>query len=149
MKIGIAASFGGHVTELQNILTKEVLGKSSLIYFTEESSRTKNMKEKVYFFKPLGYNPFPYFTALLKSINILRKEKISLLITNGAEIALPTIIASKILGIKTIYLDIAAAATVPTKAGKLSYFFSDIFLVQYPHMAHHYGKKARYVGGVI
>lgn len=148
MKIAIAASFGGHLTELQMILNKEVLGNNQTFILTEKSSRTQKIKN-AYYFRPLGNNVFLYPAALFKCIKIFRKEKPSLLITNGAEIGLPAIIAAKLLRLKTIYLDISAAATIPTMAGKLCYYFSDIFLVQYPEMAKHYGKKARYEGGVI
>jgi len=148
MKIVLASSAGGHLTELFELLPQD-LNKDKFVIFTEKNDRTSKLKNKTYFFKPLLYNPFPYFPALLRCIKILRKENVNVLVTNGAEIGLPAIIAAKFLGIKTIYIDISAAATIRTLAGKFSYPFSDIFLVQYPEMARHYGKRAKYVGGIV
>lgn len=149
MKIGLAASGGGHLTEAQMILTQEVVGDNEIIILTQRSSRTEKLPNKTYFFKPLGYNPIPYLPALIKCIKIFKKEKIKLMITIGAEIALPTLIAAKLLRIKTIYIDGAAAITNPSLAGKFSYPFSDIFLVQYLKMKKCYGKKAKFEGGVV
>jgi UDP-N-acetylglucosamine:LPS N-acetylglucosamine transferase len=148
IKIGLVGSAGGHLTELQEIFTKEVIEDNEIIIFTESNERTRKLKEKTYLLNVLRYNPLPYIPELFKCINILRKEKIDLIISNGAEVGMPVIIAAKILGIKTIYLDISAAAAVPTLAGKFSYPFSDFFFVQYPKMAKYYGKRAKYVGGV-
>jgi len=148
-KIIFAGSAGGHITELFAILNKEVIGDSEVIVLTEETERTKSFKGENYFFKPMGYNPFRYIPALFRCLYIFRKEKINLVITNGAEIGLPSVIAAKILRIPTIFIDISAAASVPHLAGKLCYPFSDYFLIQYPDMKKHYGKRAKYVGGII
>lgn len=149
IKIIFAGSAGGHITELFAIFDKSVIGDNQVIVFTESNQRTRKLKNKTYFFKNPKYNPFPYIPMLFKCIRIFKKEKPDLLITNGAEVGLPAIIAAKLLRIKTIYLDISAAATIRTLAGKLSYPFADVFLVQYPNMIKHYGKKAKYIGGIV
>lgn len=149
MKIIFAGSAGGHITELFAILNKDVLGDSEIIVFTEKTERTIKFKNKKYFFMPMGYNPFLYVPSLIKSIFILKKEKIDLVVTNGAEIGVPSVIAAKILGIKSIFIDISAAASVPHLAGKFCYPFVDYFLIQYPDMKKHYGKKAIYAGGIL
>ena len=148
-KIIFAGSAGGHITELFAILDKEVRGDSEVIVLTEETERTKSFKWKKYFFKPMGYNPILYLPALLRCLFIFKKEKINLVITNGAEIGVPSVIAAKLLGIKTIFIDISAAASVPHLAGKFCYPFSDYFFIQYPEMKKHYGKRAKYAGGII
>ncbi len=148
MKIAFAVSAGGHLTQIQTIFTKEVIGNNEFIFLTEKNKKTEKMK-KAYFFNPLGYNPLAYLPALIKCIKIFKKERIKMIITTGAEIGLVAVIAGKLLRIKTIFIETIIRVKTPTLAGKLSYYFSDIFLVQNKGMERFYGKRALYKGGII
>ncbi|MFH1802116.1 MAG: capsular biosynthesis protein [archaeon] len=149
MKIALVASEGGHLTQARTIFSEEVIGNNEAIYFTERNPKTEKLPGKKYFFKEVGYNPFNYPYAILKCLLIFKREKPSVVITTGADIGLVGMIAGKLLGIKTIFIDTIIRVKTPTWAGKLSYPFSDIFLVQIPGMEKHYGKRARYVGGIV
>ena len=148
MKIAIVCSAGGHLTELQMIFNKEVIGNNEVFIITEKTNRTKNMK-RTYFFNPFSYNPFPFIPAFFRSFRILKKEKPKLILTSGAEIAVPVIIVGKLLRIKTIFIDDTMRVKTPTLAGKICYPFTDYFFVQYPEMKKHYGKRAICAGGII
>ncbi|MDP1695953.1 MAG: PssD/Cps14F family polysaccharide biosynthesis glycosyltransferase [archaeon] len=149
MKIAFAASAGGHLTQIETIFTKRVIGDNKFIMLTEKNSKTEKLPYKTYFFEQLNKNPLKYFLALIRCIKILKKEKIKLVITTGAEIGLVSMIAGKLLGIKTIFIETIIRVKNPTLSGRLSYPFSDIFLVQNKGMEKHYGKRAKYVGGII
>ena len=148
IKIACAVSAGGHLTEMNMILSKEVLKGCKKILLTEKTKRTENMKG-VYFFKPFSYNPLPFIPAFLKCYIIFRKEKPDLVFSTGAEIAVPAILVAKFLGIKTMFVDDAMRVKTPTLAGKICYPFTDIFLVPYSQMKEMYGKKTQYWGGII
>ena len=149
MKIAFAASAGGHLTQIQTIFTKDVIGGNEHIVLTEKNSKTKNLPGKNYFFKPLVYNPIDYFLAVIKYVRIFQKEKVGLVITTGAEIGIPAMIAGKLLGIRTVFIDTIIRVKTPTLTGKICYPFSDIFLVQNKGMEKCYGRRAKYVGGII
>ncbi|MBL7059188.1 capsular biosynthesis protein [Candidatus Pacearchaeota archaeon] len=149
MKIALATPGGGHLTELQKIFSKDVLEGNEPIYFAEVSSRTRNLKEKKYLFKPLGDNPIDYFPCLIKCLRILRKEKIDMIATTGGEIALPAIVAGWMLGLKTIFIESVTRVEMPSLAGKLCYPFSKLFLVQNRETLSYFGKKAKYYGGIV
>ncbi len=151
LKIAFAASAGGHLSQIEKIFTKEVTGDIDEIFLTEENEKTKKLAQskKFYFFNPLGYNPIRYFFALLKCIKLFKKEKVDMIITTGAEIGLVSVIAGKFLGKKTVFIDTVIRVKTPTLAGKMSYPFSDVFLVQNPGMERLYGKRAKYRGGII
>ena len=151
MKIAFAASLGGHLTQIERIFTKDIIGNNETILITHESERTKNIDNfgKKYFMHDPGFNPVKYIPLFFKCYKIFKKENIKLIITTGAEIGLVAMIIGKFLGLKTIFIDTIIRVKTPTLAGKFSYPFSDIFLVQNPGMEKHYGKRARYVGGII
>jgi len=149
MKIAFATPGGGHLTEIQKIFTNDVIDNNEIIYLTEESKRTKKLKEKTYFLKSLENNPLDYLPALINCIKILRKEKVKIIITTGGEIALPAIIAGWLLGLKTIFIESVTRIKMPALAGRLCYPFSKIFLVQNLETLPYYGKKAKYFGGIV
>lgn len=154
MKIALVASAGGHTSEIKMICTKNVVGNKKIILITEskrKDEKIKGIQERTYLFKKdnLNWNPFDYFLALLRFKRILKREKVRLVITTGAHLAVPALIASKMMRIKTVYIETITRLKTPTWSGKICYFFSDIFLVQNPGMEKHYGKRARYSGGII
>ncbi|NCN98858.1 hypothetical protein COU62_03800 [Candidatus Pacearchaeota archaeon CG10_big_fil_rev_8_21_14_0_10_35_219] len=149
MKIIFAASAGGHLTELLMIANKKVIGKNDKIILSEKTDRTKNLSGKVYFFEALGYNPVKYILPLLRCMKILKREKVKLILTTGAEVGLVAIIAGRLLGIKSVFIEIAGNPKTPSLGGRMAYLFSNVFLVQYPELAKKFGRKAKYVGGII
>lgn len=158
MNIALVSSQGGHSGQIKLIFTNEVIGNNNSIFITETQKSDLSIKEnsfngkfRTYFFKKdwLGINPFRYFITMMKLIKIFKKEKINFLVTNGAHLSIPAIIGAKLIGIKTLFIDTVIRVKTPDWAARASYPFSDIFLVQHPEMAKKYGKRARYVGGII
>tara|TARA_Y100000310_G_C20041825_1_gene516523 strand:- start:44 stop:496 length:453 start_codon:yes stop_codon:yes gene_type:complete len=149
MKIGLAADVGGHLTQMDAIITKETLKNHEVIYFTKDNPRANKIKYKKYLFKEMGYNPLKYILPILRCYRIMRKEKIKILITTGAEMGLITVIAGKLLGIKTVYIDSIICTKTPTLPARLGYFFIDELLIQNKSALKRIGKKAKYVGGIL
>lgn len=158
MNIALITSKGGHLGQTKLIFTERVLEKHNAILVTETESPDRRTKEKsflnkfkTYYFKKdnLRFNPFKYFSALLRLRKILQKEKISCIVTNGAQISIPAVMAAKSLGIKTIFIDTVIRVKSPNWSARASYFFSDYFFVQHKHMAKKYGRRAKYFGSVI
>jgi len=115
LNIAFVASQGGHSGQIKILFTKEVIGKHNAIFITETPNKDLSMKKnyflgkfKVYFFKKdvlLFPEPIRYITTMLDLMKIFRKEKIDLIVTNGAQLSIPAIIATKFLGIKSIFID--------------------------------------------
>jgi UDP-N-acetylglucosamine:LPS N-acetylglucosamine transferase len=154
MTIALIASRGGHLSQVQMLCTKEVVENRKTVLITESKKRDEKIpgtQEKTYLFEKdsLNLNPFSYFLAILRFKKIFRKEKVKLAITTGAHLAVPALVAAKMMGIKTMYIETVIRVKTPTWSGKICYFFSDIFLVQNPGMEKYYGKRTKYVGGII
>ncbi len=160
MKIALIASQGGHLGQIHIIFTKKVLGKHGAVLITEHQDVEKQgaFKEKsflgkyrTYYFKKdhLGFNPFAYLSTIITLRRIFKKENVKCLVTNGAQISIPAVIAGKLSGVKTIFIDTVIRVKTPNWSARASYFFSDIFLVQHLDMMKKYGKRARHEGGVL
>jgi beta-1,4-N-acetylglucosaminyltransferase len=158
MNIAFVSSQGGHSGQIKLIFTDEVIGNNNSIFVTETPNKdlsTKdnsfNKKFKTYYFRKdyLGINPFRYFFTMLRLMKIFRKENINLIITNGAHLSIPAIVGAKLLGIKTLYIETVIRVETTTWSAKACYPFADIFLVQHTNMIKKYGRKAKFVGGII
>ncbi|MBI2632382.1 hypothetical protein HYW75_05240 [Candidatus Pacearchaeota archaeon] len=160
MNIALIASQGGHSGQMKIIFKPEVIGKNNIIFITEKEyqNQTFSIKDKYflnkyrgYFFRKdyLSFYPLRYMKTILNLKKIFKKEKIDLIITNGAQLSIPSVIAAKLSNIKSLYIDTVIRVKTPNWSARASYLFSDIFLVQHQNMAKKYGKKARYFGGIL
>ncbi len=147
MKIALVCSHGGHLTEMLYLL--DAFKGHEIFFISYESERTNNLGYKSFLFPNFGEKPANMIKHFPKIINILIKERPSLLVSNGAEIALPFFYAAKILRIKTVFIECYTRIDEPTITGKLVYPIADTFIVFWPEMLSKYGKKAQFFGGLF
>lgn len=159
-KIALVSSRGGHLGQIKLIFNVDVIGNNKAILITESEDLAKVnsyenqgflKKYKVYFFQKdyLGFNPFRYLSFIFKMVKIFRREKIDIVITNGAQISIPAVIAGKMTRAKSIFIDTIIRVNTPNWSARACYYFSDMFLVQHLAMAKKYGRKAFFAGSVI
>lgn len=146
-KIGIISSPGGHFVEAMELMEAFEACDIFILSYDEMSIREfKNL----YVIKNFSKNPALLIPGILKIIRIFFKEKPHILFSSGAEIAIPSFYIGKFLfRTKLIYLECSAQVFRPSITGKVIYPISDLFLVQWPTLLSKYGKKARFVGGLI
>ena len=147
MKIGLICNSGGHLTEMFFLM--EAFKGHDIFFITYNDPRANQISYKKYLLENIGTDLWKMIKAFFKINNILKKEKPKLVISTGSEIAIPTFIIARIMGIKTIYIESWCRVKTRSKTGKILYYFSDLFLVQWPQLLNKYGKKARYEGAVI
>ena len=75
-----------------------------------------------------------------RALKILPKEKPDLIISSGAAPAIPFFWIGKIMGAKTIYIEVFDRIDAPTIAGKICYPVTDRFIVQWDEMKKVYSK---------
>lgn len=147
MKIALVCSQGGHLTEM--LLLMKAFDKNDIFFITYKNPSTTQLKYQKYPIENIDTNILKMTKAFFHIFKILRKEKPDLVVSTGAEIAIPSIILAKILRIKTIYIESWCRVKTRSGAGRILYYFSDLFLVQWPELIKIYGKKAIYKGAVI
>lgn len=147
MKICISASAGGHLTEALRL--NKVWKDKPHFFISDKRINAIDLSkiEKVYFIMPARRNYFKFIISFLQSLNIIIKERPSVIISTGAEIGYPSILIGKILGIKTIYIETISRIT-PSLTGKLCYKIADEFFIQWPEQKKYF-PNAKYFGGVF
>lgn len=150
LKIGFAASSGGHYEQL--MMLKPLMEKYDSFVVTEKTNYNAKAKgEKTYYLKQVNRKEKKFFLTmfinLVKSLKIYVKEKPDIIICTGVLAMIPLCLISKMFGKKLIYIESFAKVTSPTQTGKLMYKFADQFYVQWESMLDVY-PKAIYLGGI-
>jgi len=119
-------------------------------FVTYRCARTEALarQERVYLLPNIGTNPWRMALAFLRALRILLKERPRVVISTGAEIAIPFSWVGKLLGARVAYIESWCRIHTRSGTGPLVYPVADLFLVQWPDVLHLYGPKARYEGGL-
>lgn len=150
LKIGFAASSGGHYEQL--MMLKPLMEKYDSFVVTEKTNYNAKAKgEKTYYLHQVNRKEkgflFTMLGNLIKSLKIYIKERPDVIICTGVLAMIPLCLISKLFGKKLIYIESFAKVTSPTQTGKLLYKFADQFYVQWESMLDIY-PKAIYLGGI-
>ncbi len=126
-------SSGGHYAEIKRALAGINFPHSYHVTFTIDSqaAQVDSVDRRIFI-----THPRRQATRLLKntweSFLILLRERPRLIISTGADVAVPTIILGKLLfRCRVIFIESAGDIT-PTLTGRIVYPFTDLFIVQWP-----------------
>lgn len=142
LKICLVGSSGGHLTHLYMLkpLWKDM--DRFWVTFDKEDSRSLLEGEKVYsVYYPSNRSLKALIINTWRALKILPKEKPELIVSTGAASAVPFFWIGKILGAKTIYIEVFDRIDKPTITGKLVYPVTDRFIVQWEEMKQIYPKS--------
>ena len=149
MKIGLVCSEGGHLTEMLELL--EAFEGHRLFFVTYHSRRVKELKRhyQVYALPDIGVSLIRMLSSFPVAWRVLWRERPGALVSTGSEIAIPFFILSKVLRIRTIFVESCCRVHSPSGTGRVLYPLADVFLVQWPQLLAVYGSKACYRGGLL
>ena len=147
-KICIAASAGGHLTEVMQ-LRKAWQGKPHFFISEKKINAIDLAKhEKVYFVRSANRNPFWAIVSFFQTAKIILKENPGIILSTGADTAFPALFIGRILGKRVIYIESFCRIDSPSLTGKLVYPFVKDFYVQWEE-GKKFFPKAKYVGTVF
>jgi len=149
MKICIACSAGGHLTEVLQLAG--AYRKYDHFFLTARRRDTEDLakKDRVVFLTDPGRNLLRLVKNAFQSLSVIRKERPDVILSTGAGLAIPACYFAKMMGKKVIFIDSICRIERPSLSGRLAYPIASLFLVQWKGMMAKYGKKAQYWGSVI
>lgn len=105
-------------------------------------------REKLFFVKCPRRNPFNLIVNFLQSLKIFLKEKPSMVISTGADTAIPICLIARLFGKKVAFIESFCRIKEPSLSGKIMYRFASLFLVQWKQNKEFF-PKAEYSGSVF
>ena len=141
IKVCLVGSSGGHLTHLYMLKPFWENKERFWATFDKEDARSLLEGEKIY---PVYYPSNRSIKALIinthRAIKILGKERPNLIISSGAAPAIPFFWIGKLMGAKTIYIEVFDRIDKSTIAGKLCYPVTDKFIVEWEETKNVYTK---------
>jgi UDP-N-acetylglucosamine:LPS N-acetylglucosamine transferase len=150
-KVCFICSSGGHLTELLPIgkrLAKNRQNKQFWITFRNPMTENTLKNEKYYLVHDPIRNPLIFLKLIFHSLYLFIKERPDVVITTGAGMAVPLSIIAKLVGKKLVFIESFCRTRSPSISGRLLYWFSNKFYVQWEQNLRYYGKKAEFFGSI-
>lgn len=139
MRVLIVCSSGGHLT--QALALRSWWGEHERYWVTlpTEDARSRLQGERV---TEAHYPTVRNAPNLVRNFGlarrVLREFRPDLVLSTGAAIALPFFTQARRFGARTVYVEPVDRIAAPSLSGRLTYPFSDLFLVQWDSLARRY-----------
>lgn len=105
------------------------------VTFDKEDANTALAGERIYHcFFPTNRNVKNTIRNTFLAIRVLKKERPNLIVSSGAAIAVPFFLVGRLLGAKTVYIEVFDRVDAPTLTGRLVRRITDLFIVQWLEM---------------
>jgi len=146
LKLCLTCSHGGHLTEM--LALQEAFAGHDVFYFCYDAETTRRLPN-AYLVPNMATNPVEFLKNLFRVLRILRRERPDLVISTGAEIALPMVLVAKLFRLPVLYIECGAQVTHPSFTGRIMCRLADRFYVHWPELLRRYGTRAALRGSLI
>lgn len=148
-KIALVTSSGGHLTQLHMLSKSWESYDRFWVTFDKEDANTLLKDETVHHcYYPTNRSIKNLIKNTGLAFKLLFKERPDVIISTGAAVAVPFFYIGKLIGAKTIYVEIFDRIDTPTLTGKLVHPVTDEFIVQWESMTNVY-KNSKNFGGIF
>lgn len=139
LKVCLVGSSGGHLTHLYMLKPLWKNMNRFWVTFDKIDANSILKDEKIYYcYYPTNRNLKNLIKNTFLAIKVLNKEKPDLIISSGAAVAVPFFWLGKLMGAKTVYIEVFDRIDKPTLTGRLVKPVTDRFIVQWEEMENVY-----------
>jgi UDP-N-acetylglucosamine:LPS N-acetylglucosamine transferase len=148
-RITLICSSGGHLTQLYALEPWWSQHERTWVTFDKEDARSLlDGEDIVWAVHPTTRNLFNALRNLRVAWRTLRSRRPDVIVSDGAGVAVPFFVVARLLGIPTVYIEVADRIDSPTLTGRLCYPLSNAFLLQWPEQRRFY-PRGQIVGRLI
>jgi len=149
MRVLIPATSGGHLKEALLLFEDLIAQADETVVLTNPGGGSAKLPYRCVYHQQTG----PVVSVLLKgfalSLRLLWRDRPDWVVTTGAEVAVFSLLAARLFGIRTVFVETVTRRDNPTRAARICYYLAHHFYVQHPETLNHFGPKAQYIGGLI
>jgi UDP-N-acetylglucosamine:LPS N-acetylglucosamine transferase len=149
VKVALVCSSGGHLAQLFRLRGWWDDHERLWVTFdTPDATSLLATERVVWAHYPTTRNLPNALRNLSLGWRFLRRERPDVVVSDGAGVAVPFFVAARILGIKTVYVEVYDRIDTRTMAGRLCYPLSDLFCVQWEEQQRLY-PRAELIGALF
>lgn len=119
-----------------------------IFYFCYDAETTRRLPN-VTLIPNKPYSLIEVVKNLMRAVALIKTKRPDLVLSTGAEIAIPVLIVARLMRVPSVYVECGAQFTTPSLTGRIAYWLCDRFYVQWPELLGAYGPRARYAGSLI
>jgi UDP-N-acetylglucosamine:LPS N-acetylglucosamine transferase len=137
IKILLVGSSGGHLTQLLALEPWWNRFRHGWVTFdTPDATHALAAQEQVWWaHHPTTRSVKNLVRNSILAFRVMRAFKPRVVVSTGAAVALPFFILGRLMGARTVYLEVYDRIETPTLTGRLCRPFTDLMLVQWPEQA--------------
>ncbi|MGD9957857.1 UDP-N-acetylglucosamine--LPS N-acetylglucosamine transferase [Nocardioides sp.] len=136
-RVLLVGSSGGHLTQL--LALEPWWGQHERGWVTFDTPDATNAladEPKVWWaFHPTTRNVRNLLRNSRLAVSVMRTFRPTSVVSTGAAVALPFFILGRLMGARTVYIEVYDRIETPTLTGRLCRPFTDLMLVQWPEQA--------------
>jgi beta-1,4-N-acetylglucosaminyltransferase len=149
MKLLLVCNPGGHFATMMSLKSFWSAHEREWVSYHKSDTEEKLRGEKVHWGVPQeGRDLLRAAINFVKAVSILRTSKPDMVISTGASMSVPFLLAGRLFGIQTMFIESISRSEQLSLSGRLVYRLVDDFYVQWPECAKRY-PKAQYKGVVL
>ena len=132
MKIALVSSSGGHLLQLHQLRPWWEKHDRFWVTFPTPDARSLLRGERTFAaYYPTTRSAVNVVRNLVLALRVLRRDRPDVVVSTGAAVAFPFFLVARLLGIKTVFVEVYDRIDVGTLTGRLCRPLSDLFVVQW------------------
>ena len=149
MRVVLVGSSGGHLVQLYQLQPWWKEHERVWVTFQKVDSVSLLADEHVVWaYHPTTRNLHNLLRNLVLAWRLLRSYRPRVVVSTGAGVAFPFFVIARLLGMRTVYIEVYDRIDVPTLTGRLCYPLSDLFLLQWEEQKRLY-RRGRVIGRLL
>ncbi len=138
----LVASGGGHLGQLLTLEPWWSRHDRVWVTFATANAGALDGDPVVFAHHPTTRNVGNLLRNLVLAWRVLRRERPDAVVSTGAGVAVPFFVLAKVLGIRTVFVEVYDRIDSRSLSGRLCRPFSDLFLLQWERQRELYGSGA-------
>jgi UDP-N-acetylglucosamine:LPS N-acetylglucosamine transferase len=141
-RVLLVCSSGGHLAQLHRLDGWWRGQDRAWVTFQSADAERLLADEAVYWaYSPTTRNVVNLVRNLWLAFRLLRRLRPEVVVSNGAGVAVPFFVLARLLGVRTVFVEVYDRIDSTTMTGRLCRPLSDLFLVQWPEQQALYPKS--------
>ncbi|MCP5025561.1 MAG: UDP-N-acetylglucosamine--LPS N-acetylglucosamine transferase [Actinomycetia bacterium] len=145
-RVLLVCSSGGHLAQIMRLESWWKRHDRLWVTFNKPDAQSQLADEPVVWaYHPVTRNVANAVRNLWLAVKVIRSFRPDVIVSNGAGVAFPFFVFAKVVGVKTVYIEVYDRIDSRTLNGRLCEPLTDLFLVQWPEQQDLY-RKAELIG---
>ena len=138
-RVLLVCSTGGHLAQMYRL--RPWWDRHERVWVTFRRPDAQSLlagEQTIWAYEPTTRNLRNLVRNTFLTIQVLRRVRPEVIVSNGAGVAVPFFVLGRLLGCRTVYIEVFDRISSSTMTGRMCRRFTDLFCVQWPEQQRFY-----------